>query len=197
MGGRTPDLLTVDDPAAIAAGGRRAHRPEQVGPAARFGEGNRCAQVARRDFRQEAPLLFFRAVQADRLHARKGRNSPDPCKPAQGPRQRAGEDHLHHHVAADAAIFLVDTKSVKPAFAQLLPQFEGVLVFLLLKLARPVLGKFCLNEAFYHVTEGAMFFGQVEVHAGRGREARTGLLVVHIKATSNADWKCDGIDRHF
>jgi len=65
MGRRTPDLLAIENPAAIATYTLSAQGTEHIGTAIRLGKGNRCPQLARGNLRQEFFLLRIRTIDAN------------------------------------------------------------------------------------------------------------------------------------
>ncbi len=140
MRGRTPDFLAADDPASVAAMRLRAQRPEDIGTASGLGEGNGGTEFAGSDLRQKFLLLRVRSVHADRLGACEGGDAPDPRQTGERASERAPEDHLHDHIAALAAVALIDADAVKARLGEFIPERERILVFVPFQLAGPALG---------------------------------------------------------
>ena len=103
--------------------------------------------------------MFWTAVKTDRLGPRERGDAPDPRETAKRTRQFAREQHLHDHVATLPVEFFRNANAMKSGFGELVPQGEGIIVLVLLQVARPFLGHLIIDPAANHIPEGTVFLG--------------------------------------
>ena len=132
IGAGAPDLLAVQEPAAVDLVAPGFHAAEQVGAAAGFGEAHRSLQFTTGDTGQERLLLGLGAAEVDRLGTGKGRDPPDPAQPRRGAGKLPRKQGLVENGATLATVFLGDTDAMGAEIHQFVPQCMREDMFLLL-----------------------------------------------------------------